>query len=156
MPFIQNISKKDVTLAHHFDPGPNSMLIQVVDPATTFPNARFNFRETHRFEFLDIEEDGLSNLGDGTLTNLSEFRITDEQATEIARLLVHALNNRMNVIVHCQAGICRSGAIAEVGVTLGFQDTETFRSPNLLVKHKLLKALGMSFDANELHTINGV
>jgi hypothetical protein len=39
---------------------------------------------------------------------------------------------------------------------MGFTDTESFRSPNLLVKHKMMKALGLSYDENELHTINGV
>ena len=61
----------------------------------------------------------------------------------------------MNVIVHCHAGVCRSGAVAELGVMLGFKDTESFRSPNLLVKHKMMKALGWTYDENEPHTING-
>jgi Mg2+/Co2+ transporter CorB len=39
---------------------------------------------------------------------------------------------------------------------MGFQDTEVFRSPNLLVKHKMMKALGWTYDDNEPHTINGV
>jgi hypothetical protein len=62
----------------------------------------------------------------------------------------------MNVIVHCVAGVCRSGAVCEVGVMLGFDDTEAFRSPNLLVKHRMMKCLGWTYDADEPHTINGV
>ena len=61
----------------------------------------------------------------------------------------------MNVIVHCHAGVCRSGAVAEIGVMLGFNDTESFRSPNLLVKHKMMKALGWTYDEDEKHSING-
>ena len=61
----------------------------------------------------------------------------------------------MNVVVHCHAGVCRSGAVAEVGVMLGFDDSESFRSPNLLVKHKMMKVLGWTYDENEKHTING-
>jgi hypothetical protein len=38
---------------------------------------------------------------------------------------------------------------------LGFADTEAFRSPNLLVKHKMMKALGLTYDENEPHSING-
>ena len=52
----------------------------------------------------------------------------------------------MNVVVHCHAGVCRSGAVAEVGITMGFEDTGVFRAPNLMVKHKLMKALGMTYD----------
>jgi hypothetical protein len=61
----------------------------------------------------------------------------------------------MDVVVHCVAGVCRSGAVAEVGVMLGFDDTEVFRSPNLLVKHKMMRKLGWTYDADEPHTING-
>ena len=62
----------------------------------------------------------------------------------------------MDVVVHCHAGICRSGAVAEIGVMLGFDDAEAFRSPNLLVKHKMMKVLGWTYDSDEPHTINGV
>jgi predicted protein tyrosine phosphatase len=51
----------------------------------------------------------------------------------------------MNVVVHCMAGLCRSGAVAEVGVMMGFDDTERFRSPNLMVKHSLMRALGWTY-----------
>jgi hypothetical protein len=71
-------------------------------------------------------------------------------------LLQHALENRMNVIVSCMAGICRSGAVCELGIMLGFSDTEVFRSPNLLVKHSMMKALGWTYEQEEPHTINGV
>ena len=70
-------------------------------------------------------------------------------------MLFRSLENRMNVVVHCHAGVCRSGAVAEVGVMMGFQDAEAFRSPNLLVKHKMMRCLGWTYDENEPHTING-
>ena len=62
----------------------------------------------------------------------------------------------MNVVVHCHAGVCRSGAVCEVGVMMGFDDTEVFRSPNLLVKHLMMKSLGWTYDEQETHSINGV
>jgi hypothetical protein len=46
--------------------------------------------------------------------------------------------------------------VVEVGVMMGFQDTEDFRSPNLLVKHLMMESLGLSFDPLEKHSINGV
>ena len=38
---------------------------------------------------------------------------------------------------------------------MGFRDTEAFRAPNLLVKHRMMKALGLYYDENEAPTING-
>jgi hypothetical protein len=38
---------------------------------------------------------------------------------------------------------------------MGFDDTGRFRSPNLLVKHRMMKALGWTYDVEEPHTING-
>jgi predicted protein tyrosine phosphatase len=117
------------------------MLIQIMDPAPTWwPAPAHEFKEVHRFEFMDVERDDKWP---------DEAKITATQAEEIVRLLKHALENRMNVVVHCMAGLCRSGAVAEVGIMMGFEDTERFRSPNLLVKHSLMKALGWTYDANE-------
>jgi hypothetical protein len=156
MPWIQNVSMSDIKRGLHFDPGINAMLIQIVDPAYEFPEPLYKFKEVHKFEFLDVEADGLTNDGDGNWSDVSEFAITQEQANELVRLLQHATDNRMNVIVHCHAGVCRSGAVCEVGVMLGFNDTEVFRSPNLLVKHRMMKALGWTYDEDEGHSVNGV
>ena len=148
MPWIQNISLSDVRKGHHIRVDENSMLIQIVDPDMEFPKPLYNFKEVHQFKFLDIEEKDFA---------LDEsMRCSHEQAAELVRLLEHALANRMDVVVHCHAGVCRSGAVCEVGVMMGFDDTEAFRSPNLLVKHKMMKKLGWTYDENELHTINGV
>ena len=147
MPWIQNVSMSDVRQGFHFDAGINSMLIQIVDPATEFPAPARQFRETHQFEFLDAERD--DNFPD-------EAKITDDRAQQLVNLLQHALDRNMNVVVHCHAGVCRSGAVAEVGVMMGFDDTNSFRSPNLLVKHKMMQCLGWTYDENEPHTINGV
>ena len=155
-PWIQNVALVDVKNGRHIDAGVNSMLIQIVDPAMEFPTPKYLFKEVHQFEFLDIEEDGLTNNGDGTWTDMSEFAITQAQADQLVELLQRAMENHMNVVVHCVAGVCRSGAVCEVGVMMGFRDTEDFRSPNLLVKHKMMKKLGWTYDENEPHTINGV
>ena len=147
MPWIQNVSLSDVRKGFHFEPGPNAMLIQIVDCGMGFPHPLRDFREVHQFEFLDVEE--RDHVDD------EEMRCSQAQADQLVALLQHALANRMNVVVHCVAGVCRSGAVCEVGVMLGFDDTEVFRSPNLLVKHRMMKALGWTYDENEPHTING-
>ena len=148
MPWIQNVSLDDVRKGFHIEPGINAMLIQIVDPPGDFPVPKRQFKEVHQFQFLDVEKD------DFVLDE--EMRCSQLQANELVRLLQHALDKHMNVIVHCVAGVCRSGAVCEVGVMLGFQDTEVFRSPNLLVKHRMMKALGWTYDEQEPHTVNGV
>ena len=147
MPWIQNVALADIPKRHHIDAGENSMLIQIVDPAMEFPVPKHQFKEVHQFEFLDLEVN--DPWGD-------EFKITDEQAQQLVTLLKTALDNRMNVVVHCVAGVCRSGAVAEVGIMMGFQDTQAYRSPNLMVKHKMMKVLGWTYDENEPHTMNGI
>ena len=136
----------DIHLGHHSDLGENCMLIRIQDPATEFKPTKRQFKEVHCFEFLDAEdEDGFPD----------ECKISDEQAEEIAGLLETALASSMNVMVHCHAGICRSGAVTEVGTMMGFTATERFRQPNLRVKHKLMKALGWTYDADEPKTSVG-
>jgi predicted protein tyrosine phosphatase len=138
MMWIENVAAADVPMKFHHDAGPNSMLIQIMDPAPSWwPTPAHDFKEVHRFEFLDAEDD------DGFP---EEAKISDEQAEAIVGLLKHAQENRMNVVVHCMAGLCRSGAVAEVGVMMGFQDAERTRIPNLRVKHKLMKVLGWTYE----------
>ena len=146
MPWIENVSWDDVKNGWHYDCGENAMLIQIADPATFFPTPKRPFKEIHQFEFLDAE--------DGDAFD-DDFKITDDQAAEIVRLLKFALKNHMNVVVHCHAGICRSGAVVEVASMMGFTPTDRFRQPNLRVKHKMMKVLGWTYDENEKTSSTG-
>lgn len=144
--FIENVSKSDVFNGHHFDAGPNAMLIRIQDPATEFGKIKYPFKEVYEFEFLDAEDtDGFED----------ECKIQDEQAEEIVRLLQRAQENRMNVVVHCHAGICRSGAVVEVATMMGFTPSDRFRQPNLRVKHKMMKVLGLTYDSDEKSSSTG-
>ena len=144
--WIENISWDDAKNGWHYDCGDNSMLIQIADPASFFPEPKRTYKEVHQFEFLDAEDD------DGFP---DEAKITDEQAAELVRLLQHALDNYMNVVVHCHAGICRSGAVVEVASMMGFTPTDRYRQPNLRVKHKMMKVLGWTYDENEKTSSTG-
>ena len=141
MPWIENVAADDIPKRFHHEAGPNSMLISITDPASWRPTPAHEFKERHDFEFLDVERD--DHVDDEAM------KISDADAERLVRLLEHALANKMNVVVHCFAGICRSGAVCEVGVMMGFDDTGRFRSPNLLVKHKMMKVLGWTYDENE-------
>jgi predicted protein tyrosine phosphatase len=134
--WIENVAGTDVERGRHHDCGANSMLIQILDGDWT-PEPQHQFRERYQFVFLDLED---------TDPGAEESGITDSQAQQLVKLLQHAFDERMNVIVHCTAGVCRSGAIVEVGVMMGFTDPESFRAPNMRVKSKMLKVLGWSYD----------
>ena len=133
MPFIQNVSMLDIKNGNH-KVGGNMLLIQVVDPAYGFPEPKHTFNYVEQFEFLDSDSE-----------DYAEFLITDKQAKRIIKVLQFALENDINVVVHCHAGLCRSGAICEVGTIMGFEDTHRTRIPNVYVKTKLLKALGLGY-----------
>ena len=145
MPFIQNIAISDIIKGNHKQSN-NAVLIQIVDSDMQFPVPAHEFTEVYKFQFLDIEEDGMTNTGNGMMIDLSELAITDVQAKGIALALIQAKQNNQDVIVHCLAGVCRSGAVAEVGVMLGFDDTGIYRLPNLLVKKKLIQALSIWYN----------
>lgn len=140
-PYIQNVSLSDVRKGNHIVTGAsalNSILIQIVDPDIDFPIPAAKFKEVYQFKFLDIEaKDECEN---------ESWRCSQDQADLLVSILQSALHRNLNVIVHCVAGMCRSGAVCEVGVMMGFTDTEVFRSPNLLVKHQMMKTLGWTYD----------
>lgn len=141
MPWIENVAAEDVIKGFHHNAGENSMLISIRDPATFPPVPKHSFKEIYCFEFLDLEDD------DDVV--YEEAKITQEDATILVKLLQRALDNRMNVVVHCFAGVCRSGAVAEVGVMMGFDDVGRWRAPNLRVKRMMMKELGWTYSNDE-------
>lgn len=133
MPFIQNVSMSDIKTGLH---PKAAVLIQIVDPAFGFPTPVYPFSEIHRFEFLDAEDDCRFE---------EEAKFSDVEAAAIVSIMREALEHDKNVIVHCHMGLCRSGAVAEVGVMMGFNDTHKIRQPNCRVKTKLINALGWGY-----------
>lgn len=134
-PFIQNISKQAYASGHHFDCGDRAVAIEILDICSERATPKHKFDKIYTFEFLDVEADD----------KMAEFGITDEQAAEIVKILQMALEERRNVVVHCTMGVCRSGAVAEIGAMMGFVDTEVYRQPNMMVKSKMIKELGWSY-----------
>ena len=145
MPKIENVAAADVPMGFHYRCGENSMLIQIMDVGSTWwPEPKHTFKERYKFEFMDVGDDA----GD-----MLEFGCSEEQAIKLVNLLKHALENSMDVIVHCHAGICRSGAVVEVATMMGFEDTERFRLPNSRVKRLMMKELGLTYDStNDIYT----
>lgn len=134
MPIIQNVSLHAVVKGDHYKSN-NAVLIQIVDPDMDFPTPASQFEEVYQFKFLDVEK-----------TDLEYGRITYDQAKELVAILQKALDANQDVIVHCVMGVCRSGAVAEIGTMMGFSETNVYRQSNLLVKSLMMKALGWSYE----------
>lgn len=125
MPFVENISWDAVTNGFHRDPS-NAVLIQITDKDQSYPWPNHKFNYVFRFDFYDVEtEDG----------------ITHQQAKELADIIRFVKSIGKDIIVHCHAGLCRSGAVAEVAVMYGFEDSSRPRLPNSRVKRLLMKEL---------------
>ena len=139
--WIRNVSMSAVINGDHPLDDNGTVLIQIQDIGTwkfAEPAAREEFVAIHQFEFMDADDAD------------DDCNITEQQAEQIAGILKTALTDGHSVLVHCHMGLCRSGAVAEVGVMLGFDDTHTVRHPNILVKNRLRKALGLSVDYSEI------
>lgn len=128
-PWIKNASLWDVVAGDHpYDD--NTILIRILNPGFEFPETKHTFKDVHCFEMLDIDDD--------------EFNIccTDLQAEQVAAILVKALADGQNVLVHCHVGVSRSGAVVDAGLALGFRELpRTFRTPNIHIKKRLFRAL---------------
>ena len=98
------------------------VLIQIADNDQEFITPKWDFDFIYRYRFMDSEDS----------TGISE-----SQAVQIANILDVCLKEGYNVLVHCNAGLCRSGAVVEYGVAIGFEDTRKIRMPNLRVKRML-------------------
>lgn len=143
MPWIENVAADDIPKGSHHSAGPNSMLIQIMDPAGWFPEPKHQFKEIHRFEFLDIDDN------DDPID--PEMFVSQNQAKDLVNLLKHALDKNMNVVVHCAMGVARSGAVAQVGEHMGFMLVHGFRSPNTRVMRLMMGELGLPYEVPEEH-----
>jgi len=132
MPKIENCSWIDFQNGNYRIDPIGTVVIQIVDPGDTPPEpAEDVFYTRHVFEFFDAEE--------STQYFDEDDLIDDAQAKKIAWLLRLALEEDRDVIVHCVAGVCRSGAVVEVAEMIGFDECFRYRLPNTRVKSKLMK-----------------
>lgn len=134
--FIENVSLRDIIDGNHIDCDSRpTVLIQIIDhemDAYPTPKHLSKFSDVYQFQFDDTEDVFDVNC------------ITDSQAATIANILRESYTKRKNIVVHCHAGICRSGGVVECGVALGYLDVEhRQRIPNVLVKRKILQCLSL-------------
>lgn len=107
------------------DPGlflrPGFVSIRIADPGVELPEVRpEGVGAEHTFHFLDVES---GERGD-------EFALDLEQAERIITILNDAKSQGLDVAVHCNRGIYRSGAVAAAATSLlGFRYAGTSHPP---------------------------
>lgn len=138
MPWIARCSLKDIQCGTHIEPS-NCILIQIVDICREFPEPYFKnlFLNIHQFEFEDVEE--IDSIIGG---------ISNQQAIDISKILLYALKNNQNILVHCIAGVSRSGGVCEAAEMFGFSYIryDKMNTPNIMVKSKIKNALMGTYD----------
>lgn len=146
MPSILNVSRDNFNNGRYKFPRNGAIAIRITDPAWELKPMRdvmydkngiakgfTEFSDVFDYEFLDADPI--------TQPDLKEFCFTIEQAEEIYQILVNALKSDTDIVVHCTAGLCRSGAIVEAAVMLGFTDPFVVRQPNAHVKSLLVRQM---------------
>jgi predicted protein tyrosine phosphatase len=135
MPWVENRSAEDISRGNYKDPGRDTILIQIASPDGHFPLPAKPFQLVYRLRFSDIED---------SHPDVGWAGINDEQADYIANILKYAKAHNLNVVVHCYAGLCRSGAVCEAAVRMGFKDPHLIRFPNRRVLRKVMCCLGLN------------
>jgi protein-tyrosine phosphatase len=131
MSTIQNMSLKRYMNRDYAVKG--CQAIRIFDTATN-PN-------TYALEHYDGKDDWVSTFIFNDVDRGEAGAITKQDAEYIVEDLKFAKNNDIDVVVHCLAGISRSGAVAQFAVDyIGFTSIDTPRVPNSQVYQMLVEA----------------
>lgn len=134
---IGNYSISQIKNGEHFNISDRPcVLIQILDndEMEVIPFHFSKFKESYRFNFLDTNEESI-------------YSITNSQAKDISEILINSKKLNYDIIVHCHAGICRSGAITESAKLIGYEVAHDSNKgiPNSLVYNKIRVALGFKY-----------
>ena len=134
--YIENASAEDVANGNHFEVGENSMLIQILDEGYAFPTPKQEFKDVHRFNFCDWTTMRAPYGAAG-----EHEMIQPHQAERIAFLLSYAKKNKMNIVVHCLYGRCRSTGVCEAAKSIGYSLKKNDKDyiPNERVRDMIVK-----------------
>lgn len=130
----ENVSRFDVMQGNHISVQCSSTyLIQISDTGSLQTDVKYEdfFKDKLCLNFNDVEDE------------FDISSITDYQAQQIADFILKAKTDNADIVVHCLAGICRSGAVVEAAMSVGYTDAvNRQRIPNALVKRKVMQCLG--------------
>ena len=136
VPFIQNISMADAITGVHRDPGENAMLIRILDVEDwNAAEPAHAFRDVRVFRFDDLTADWADPA------RFARRGPRQEHADDLLLALFDADKLGMNVIVHCRAGVARSGAVSLVGeLVFKFDPVGSRRNPNSSLVQMMLRS----------------
>ena len=148
---IQHYSRMDVAAGLiragliRFVDTKNAVLIQIKTPEDLFVRPQQEFHSIHKFQFHDSDNKYLG------------FRtISEDEAKRIAEILISAYTEGLDVVVHCDAGISRSSAVAVAGESIGFKLVgNKYKNPNKLVLSMIRKELETEYDPTRSAFIDG-
>lgn len=135
------IANRDERWVERYTPEPNTVCVSITDPYRRVAKLPDGFEDVLRLRFYDLEHAEVSYMNGGR-----EILCDREDAAKIAEF---ARKHRgKNFLVHCAAGISRSGAVVEALLET-FPEYEDRgghghgwpRWPNGLVKTLVLRAL---------------
>lgn len=132
MPWIANVGESH---AEMYEPDDNTVVISITEPNR---KARLNgFKDMLRLEFQDYDHNR-NHPEDAVL-------FTPTLAARIVRFARKHRDNESNILIHCAAGISRSGAVAEALLEAfpEYEDKGLKRYPNNMVKTMMKRALGL-------------
>lgn len=113
------------------------ILIRLHNPDYEFPKGESDYLRENFFQ--EVYELALED----------SYIVPDETIDKLAKLIFDAKERKQNILVHCHAGISRSGAVVEVATMLGYKDIGRHRNPNRVIKENLRKALGIKHSFEE-------
>lgn len=130
----ENVSRLDILQGNHISAHCSpTYLIQISDIGCLQPDVKYYdfFKDKLCLTFNDVEDE------------FDMSSISDYQAQRIADFVLKAKADNADIVAHCLAGICRSGAVVEAAMSVGYTDAvNRQRIPNALVKRKVMQCLG--------------
>lgn len=139
-PSIRNVNRE---AAEAFAPGPGVACLSITQPGHPASLSR-KFVSLLRLEFYDWDLDRYSmEAAGGNPANVSFF--AEEQAAQIAAYLRLVVEMGWHLVVHCDAGVSRSGAVVDAALRAfpeHFEDKGWPRHGNNYVRRLILRALG--------------
>lgn len=126
----------------------NVILISINDigSSTKIENTNF-FKNIYTFHFEDIEDEYVYSIySKKDKIPIWAIGISEHQAKQIAKILLLS-KNKHNILIHCHAGVSRSGAITQIALDLGFKlySFSNLRTINKTVYKKIKKQLSLKY-----------
>lgn len=126
---VQNVSRQNYITGQFFPVGDNAALVQITTDRP-FMEPPVPFKKVIQLQFPDFDDPEC---------------ITQEEATKLFDFLEDANEQGMNILIHCDAGVSRSAAVALFCLDCyGYEDIyPTFRRPNMYVYRALVNQVAL-------------